>query len=68
LSGLAGRQGRAAVLATSGVHKAVATKYTWGTTESVEIKGRQGMEVVFPVIGRETSGEPPTIGRDAVQP
>ena len=72
LSGLAGRQGRAAVLATSGVHRAVATKFIWGTTESVEIKGRHGMEVVFPVIGRETSSEPPpgepTIGQDAVQP
>jgi adenylate cyclase len=72
LSGLAGRQGRAPVLATSGVHRAAATKFTWGTSESVEIKGRSGMETVFPVIGRKTSGEPPpaepTIGRDAVQP
>jgi adenylate cyclase len=72
LSGLAGRQGRAAVLATSGVHRSVATQFLWGTSESVEIKGRSGMETVFPVIGRETPGGPPpvepTTGRDAVQP
>jgi adenylate cyclase len=56
LSGLAGRQGRAAVLATSGVHRAVAEHFTWGTGESVEIKGRNGMEMVFPVIARKPSG------------
>jgi adenylate cyclase len=72
LSGLAGRQGRAAVLATSGVHSAVAAQFIWGASESVEIKGRQGMETVFPVIGRETVGEPPPIEptnpRNAAQP
>ena len=56
LSGLAGRQGRAAVLVTSGVHRAVADQYTWGTSESVEIKGRSGLETVFPAIARTTSG------------
>jgi len=56
LSGLAGRQGRAAVLVTSGVHRAVADQYTWGTSESVEIKGRSGMETVFPAIARTVSG------------
>jgi adenylate cyclase len=72
LSGLAGRQGRAAVMAASGVHSAAMTQFTWGASESVEIKGRSGMERVFPVIARNTSGEPPpaelTISRDAVQP
>jgi adenylate cyclase len=52
LSGLAGRQGRAAVLVTSGVHNGVANQFTWGAGESVEIKGRSGMETVFPVIAR----------------
>jgi adenylate cyclase len=62
LSGLAGRQGRAAVLATSGVHNAVAAQFAWGTSESVEIKGRSGTEVVYPVIGRATAGEPHPAG------
>jgi adenylate cyclase len=52
LSGLAGRQGRAAVLVTSGVHSAVADQFIWGAGESVEIKGRRGMETVFPVNAR----------------
>jgi adenylate cyclase len=56
LSGLAGRRGRAAVMVTSDVHRVVAAKYTWGEGESVEIKGRSGREIVFPVISRETSG------------
>jgi adenylate cyclase len=59
LSGLAGRQGRAAVLATSGIHNAIANQFNWGTSESVEIKGRRGMETVFPVIGRKSSLEAP---------
>jgi adenylate cyclase len=60
LSGLAGRSGRAAVVATSGVHRAAMSQFTWGASESVEIKGRQGMEVIFPVIARKASekGEP----------
>ncbi len=56
LSGLAGRQGRAAVMATSGVHNAVATQFIWGASESVEIKGRNGMEIVFPVLARTPAG------------
>jgi adenylate cyclase len=44
------------VIVTRGVHRAVAAKFTWGAGESVEIKGRRGMETVFPVIARETSG------------
>ncbi len=55
LAGLAGRQGRAAVMVTSAVHRAVAPKFRWGESESVEIKGRHGMETVFPVIARATS-------------
>lgn len=71
LSGLAGRQGRAAVLVTSGVHSSVAPQFNWGTSESVEIKGRSGMETVFPVIERTTSGGSPPVEstpRDSVQP
>jgi adenylate cyclase len=56
LAGLAGRHGRAAVMVTSGVHRAVAAQFTWGEGEQVEIKGRSGMETVFPVIARATSG------------
>ncbi|OBI46662.1 adenylate cyclase [Mycobacterium kyorinense] len=56
LSGLAGRQGRAAVMVTSGVHRAVEAHFDWGASESVEIKGRSGMEVVFPVIARKATG------------
>ncbi len=64
LSGLAGRQGRAAVLAASGIHSAARHHFAWGTAESVEIKGRSGMETVFPVIARTAQGmvEPPTQG------
>ena len=55
LAGLAGRQGRAAVMVTSGVHSAAAAQFIWGAGESVEIKGRRGTETVFAVIARETS-------------
>jgi adenylate cyclase len=55
LAGLAGRDGRAAVMVTSGVHRSVAPKFAWGEGESVEIKGRRGMETVFPVIARKSS-------------
>lgn len=57
LSGLAGRKGRAAVLATSGVHNAVVAQFDWGASESVEIKGRSGIETVYPVIARNASTE-----------
>jgi adenylate cyclase len=64
LSGLAGRQGRAAVLAASGIHSAARHHFAWGTAESVEIKGRSGMETVYPVIARtaQDTAEPPTQG------
>jgi class 3 adenylate cyclase len=56
LAGLAGRDGRAAVMVTRTVRRAVAAQFTWGKGELVEIKGRRGMETVFPVIARKTSG------------
>jgi class 3 adenylate cyclase len=56
LSGLAGRQGRAAVLATSEVRSGVVTQFTWGPCEAVTIKGRSGTETVFPVISRVDAG------------
>lgn len=52
LAGLAGRDGRAAVLATRGVYRGVTEQFTWGELESVEMKGRRGTETVFPVIAR----------------
>jgi adenylate cyclase len=54
LAGLAGRDGRAAVMVTSSVRRAVAAQFSWGEAELVEIKGRRGMETVFPVIGGTT--------------
>ncbi len=60
LAGLAGRQGRAAVMVTGAVRLAVAAQFKWGESERVEIKGRHGTETVYPVIGRETSGTAPT--------
>ncbi len=56
LAGLAGRDGRAPVMATRGVRRTVEAHFTWGEGEDVEIKGRHGMETVFPVIGRKASG------------
>jgi adenylate cyclase len=56
LAGLAGRNGRASVMATSGVRRLVEGHFTWGEGESVELKGRSGMETVFPVLARATSG------------
>lgn len=52
LSGLAGRSGRAAVLATRGVQRSSATHFRWGDSEQLELKGRHGTETVFPVLGR----------------
>jgi class 3 adenylate cyclase len=65
LSGLAGRDGRAAVIVTSGVKRAVEAQFTWGASESIEIKGRRGMETVFPVIARKA---PITEPEDAATP
>lgn len=58
LAGLAGRQGRAAVLVTSGVRGAVQPHFAWGAGEKVELKGRRGMETVYPVIGRTSAVTP----------
>ena len=53
LAGLAGRQRRAAVMVTSAVRHAAAAEFSWGEGEPVVIKGRRGMETVFPVIARK---------------
>jgi adenylate cyclase len=52
LAGLAGRDGRQAVVVSRTIHDAVAEKFVWGEAEEVELKGRRGKETVFPVIGR----------------
>jgi adenylate cyclase len=50
LAGLAGRDGRAPVMATHGVRRAAADKFAWGEGELVELKGRRGTETVYPVV------------------
>lgn len=55
LSGLAGRDGRPAVMVTSDVHRTVAPRFIWGEGEEVELKGRRGTETVFPVLARQVS-------------
>lgn len=57
LAGLAGRQGRASVMVTSGVRRLVESHFQWGEGEQVELKGRSGTEMVFPAI-RRASGPP----------
>jgi adenylate cyclase len=52
LAGIAGRGGRAPVMTTATVHAAAESKYVWGPPEQVEIKGRSGTQIAFPVIGR----------------
>jgi adenylate cyclase len=52
LASIAGRAGHADVMVSAGVHGVVETQYVWGHSEQVEIKGRRGMETVFPVIAR----------------
>lgn len=56
LAGIAGRAGRPAVMVSTGVHAAVEAQYDWGQSEQVEIKGRRGMETVFPVVARSVGG------------
>jgi class 3 adenylate cyclase len=51
LAGVAGRDGRHAVMVSNSVHRAVEGKFVWGEAEQVMLKGRQGRETVFPVIG-----------------
>jgi adenylate cyclase len=55
LAGLAGRHGRAAVMVTNNVHRAVEEQFRWGAGEEVEIKGRRGTEMVFPVVERRAA-------------
>jgi adenylate cyclase len=55
LAGLAGREGRQAVMVTSSVHDAVAEKFVWGEPEKVAFKGRSERATIFPVIGRSPS-------------
>ena len=42
------------MIVTIGVHHAAADQFNWGPSESVEIKGRKGVETVFPVTARKT--------------
>jgi adenylate cyclase len=58
LAGIAGRGGRAAVMTTDVVHAFAEAKYVWGPAEQVAIKGRKGMQTVFPVIARSTDTAP----------
>lgn len=55
LAGIAGRAGRPDVMVTAGVHGAVEGRYVWGRPEQVPIKGRRGLETIFPVVAREPS-------------
>lgn len=61
LAGLAGRQGRASVMVTSGVRRTVESQFAWGKGEEVELKGRSGKETVFPVLGRDPTGDSTTL-------
>jgi class 3 adenylate cyclase len=54
LAGLAGRSGRAAVMATTAVHNATRPEFIWGEPQQLELKGRSGKETVYPVISRAT--------------
>lgn len=51
LSGIAGRQGRAPVVVTAGVHDLVPDHYRYGPPDEVETKGRSGMETVYELFG-----------------
>ncbi len=52
LASIAGRAGRPDVMVSAGVHAGVEAQYVWGRSEQVEIKGRRGMETIFPVLAR----------------
>src|SRR4029077_904134 len=49
LSALAGREGRAGILATTRVQEAVGDRFTFLSPEELEVKGRSGVERVFGV-------------------
>lgn len=53
IAGLAGRQGRAPVMVSSGVHPVIAKQFDWGPSEKVELKGRHGTATVFPALARK---------------
>lgn len=55
LASMSGRNGRAPVIVTSGVHAATKARFLWGEPEQVEIKGRRGTETIFPVVARATN-------------
>lgn len=65
LAGLAGRDGREAVMVTNAVHDAVGEKFVWGEAEHVALKGRSGRATVFPVIGRAS---PKPLSAEATNP
>jgi class 3 adenylate cyclase len=67
LAGLAGREGRASVMVTSGVRRLVESHFRWGEGEQVELKGRSGTETVFPAIRRTSSGTAQTDGVDSAE-
>lgn len=52
LAGLAGRDGRPPVMVTNAVHDAVKHAFVFGESEQVKLKGRTGLETVFPVIAQ----------------
>lgn len=52
LSGIAGRGGRARVMATRVIHDEVGGRFVWGEPEQVETKGRSGEETIYPVHAR----------------
>ncbi|TLH66734.1 adenylate/guanylate cyclase domain-containing protein [Mycolicibacterium aubagnense] len=63
LSGLAGRDGRAAVMVTAAVQHAVRDRFAWGPPEQLLLKGRQGLETVYPVLAAAAAQQPtPTDG------
>jgi class 3 adenylate cyclase len=54
LSGVAGREGRRAVMVMGDVRQVVGGQFVWGEPEQVELKGRHGTETVYPVVARTT--------------
>lgn len=54
LAGIAGRDGRAAVMVTGLVQAAVEADHLWGAPELVQVKGRTTVETVYPVIQRRS--------------
>jgi adenylate cyclase len=57
LAGIAGRDGRAPVIATHKVYEEVAGRFEFGEPQDVETKGRTGKETVYPVLGPASGHE-----------